>query len=104
MTFRAPTRDLAFALKCAGHSELMASAFPDLDEDTVQAVLGTDSPWPGGRVVLGLDARPRELLLKRHRNSLIGVFAFGVALTMGLSAMVIRRGLAPVTRLSAQPS
>ena len=39
MTFRAPTRDLAFALKAAGHSELLARAFPDLDEDTVAAVL-----------------------------------------------------------------
>ncbi len=39
MTFRAPARDLAFALKAMGHSELLASAFPDLDDDTVQAVL-----------------------------------------------------------------
>ena len=39
MTFRAPARDLAFALKTIGHSELLARAYPDLDEDTVQAVL-----------------------------------------------------------------
>ncbi|WP_293900848.1 acyl-CoA dehydrogenase [Phenylobacterium sp.] len=39
MTFRAPTRDLAFALKAAGHPQLLALAFPDLDDDTVQAVL-----------------------------------------------------------------
>ncbi|MES2722071.1 MAG: acyl-CoA dehydrogenase [Pseudomonadota bacterium] len=39
MTFRAPVRDLAFALKTVGHSALMAQAFPDLDEDTVVAVL-----------------------------------------------------------------
>jgi alkylation response protein AidB-like acyl-CoA dehydrogenase len=39
MTFRAPVRDLAFALKTLGHSELLARAYPDLDEDTVQAVL-----------------------------------------------------------------
>ena len=39
MTFRAPVRDLAFALKTVGHSTLMAQAFPDLDEDTVVAVL-----------------------------------------------------------------
>jgi alkylation response protein AidB-like acyl-CoA dehydrogenase len=39
MTFRAPVRDLAFALKTVGHPQLLASAFPDLDEATVQAVL-----------------------------------------------------------------
>ena len=39
MTFRAPVRDLAFALKTVGHPELLARAFPDLDDDTVQAVL-----------------------------------------------------------------
>src|SRR5687767_612765 len=39
MTFRAPVRDLAFALKTVGHPELIARAFPDLDADTVQAVL-----------------------------------------------------------------
>ncbi|HZZ34553.1 MAG TPA: acyl-CoA dehydrogenase, partial [Caulobacteraceae bacterium] len=39
MTFRAPARDLAFALKVVGHPELLARAFPDLDDDTVQAVL-----------------------------------------------------------------
>jgi len=39
MTYRAPVRDIAFALKMAGHSDLIAQAFPDLDEDTVAAVL-----------------------------------------------------------------
>ncbi len=39
MTFRAPTRDLAFALKTVGHASLISSAFPELDEDTVTAVL-----------------------------------------------------------------
>ena len=39
MTFRAPVRDLAFALKTVGHPDLLARAYPDLDEDTVQAVL-----------------------------------------------------------------
>ncbi len=39
MTFRAPVRDLAFALDVAGHSALIAQAFPDLDTGTVYAVL-----------------------------------------------------------------
>ncbi len=39
MTFRAPVRDLAFALSTVGHDALIASAYPDLDSDTVAAVL-----------------------------------------------------------------
>jgi len=39
MTFRAPARDLAFALRTVGHSDLIAEAFPDLDETVVEAVL-----------------------------------------------------------------
>jgi alkylation response protein AidB-like acyl-CoA dehydrogenase len=39
MTFHAPVRDLAFALSTVGHTDLLARAYPDLDADTVQAVL-----------------------------------------------------------------
>src|SRR5689334_12448709 len=39
MTFHAPVRDLAFALSCVGHDALIARAFPELDAETVQAVL-----------------------------------------------------------------
>ena len=39
MTFRAPVRDLALALRVAGHPALVSGAFPDLDEDTLAAVL-----------------------------------------------------------------
>jgi len=39
MTFRAPVRDIVFALTAAGHDELIAQAFPDLDAETVTAVL-----------------------------------------------------------------
>ncbi|RAK56758.1 acyl-CoA dehydrogenase [Phenylobacterium deserti] len=39
MTFRAPVRDLLFALKTVGHDALIARAFPELDEETVAAVL-----------------------------------------------------------------
>ena len=39
MTFRAPVRDLAFSLKTVGHDSLIARAYPDLDTDTVSAVL-----------------------------------------------------------------
>jgi alkylation response protein AidB-like acyl-CoA dehydrogenase len=39
MTFRAPVRDIAFALETVGHPALLARGFPDLDADTVAAVL-----------------------------------------------------------------
>ena len=39
MTFRAPVRDIAFALQTVGHPALLARAFPDLYADTVAAVL-----------------------------------------------------------------
>jgi hypothetical protein len=39
MTFRAPVRDLAFALSAVGHDALIARAYPDLDTETVAAVL-----------------------------------------------------------------
>ena len=39
MSFRAPVRDLAFALSVVGHDALIAVAYPELDADTVSAVL-----------------------------------------------------------------
>ncbi len=39
MTFRAPVTDLACALQAAGCSQLAARAFPDLDDETVEAIL-----------------------------------------------------------------
>jgi alkylation response protein AidB-like acyl-CoA dehydrogenase len=39
MSFRAPIRDLALALKVAGHPGLISQSFQELDEDTVTAVL-----------------------------------------------------------------
>jgi alkylation response protein AidB-like acyl-CoA dehydrogenase len=39
MSFRAPVRDLALALRAAGHPALITASFAELDEDTVSAVL-----------------------------------------------------------------
>lgn len=39
MSFRAPLRDLALALQIAGHRDLVAQSFAELDEDTLTAVL-----------------------------------------------------------------
>jgi alkylation response protein AidB-like acyl-CoA dehydrogenase len=47
MTFRAPVRELAFALKAAGHDELVAQAFPELDQATVRAVLEAAGAFAG---------------------------------------------------------
>ncbi len=90
--------DEAFDANGFGHAQGANGA----SFDTVQAVLGTDSPWPGGRVVLGLDSRPRDEMLARHRNSLIGVCVLGIVLAAGLSFIAAWRGLAPVKRLSLQ--
>lgn len=40
MTYRAPVRDIAFSLRHAAGFDRLSSAFPDADDDTVQAVLG----------------------------------------------------------------
>jgi alkylation response protein AidB-like acyl-CoA dehydrogenase len=45
MTFRAPLRDLTLALRTAGHPALVAGSFPELDEDTVAAVLEAASAF-----------------------------------------------------------
>src|ERR1700741_194068 len=39
MTFRAPVRELAFALKTAGFEALLETGYPETDFETVQAVL-----------------------------------------------------------------
>jgi two-component system heavy metal sensor histidine kinase CusS len=70
--------------------------------DTLQAELGSESPWPGGRIVLGLDARPREQLLARHQSTLTIVGALAIVLMVFLGAIAAWRGLAPVSRLSQQ--
>ena len=72
------------------------------DFETLRAPLGPDSPWPGGAIELGLNTQPREELLRRHRNALVGIGALGLALTVTLGAVATWRGLAPVKRLSRQ--
>ena len=50
MTFRAPVRDLAFALRTVGHPELLARAYRDLDAGTVQAVLEAAAAFAEGEL------------------------------------------------------
>ena len=80
----------------------LALALDGTPFETIRSELGVESPWPGGQIVLGLDTRPREALLERHRNVLLGICALGVALTVALGALAARRGLVPVKRLSQQ--
>ena len=54
MTYRAPVREIALALEAAGLSEL-APAFPDLDRDTLNAILEAGADFAAG----GQDARGR---------------------------------------------
>lgn len=72
--------------------------------DTMRLAFGADSPWPGGLTVLGLDTRPRDQLLLRHRTALIGVGTAAVAIVVGLSALSARRSLGPAKRLSTLAS
>ncbi len=72
--------------------------------DAVDAVLENATPLPVVRIRVAIDTRPRDQLLASFRNSLIAVGAFGVLLTLSLSALATRRGLAPVKRLSAEAS
>lgn len=55
-----------------------------------------------GTVLIGLDTRPREALMRAHDWNVIFVCALGVVATIGLSAWVARRGLAPLHRLSEE--
>ena len=47
MPFRAPVRDIAFALKVAGHDALVAQAFPELDAETIGAILEAAGDFAG---------------------------------------------------------
>ena len=70
--------------------------------DLLELALPADSPWPGGKLRIGIEARHRERLLDTHLFTLVVVCVLGVVGTVVLSGFVIRRCLAVVTRLSAQ--
>ncbi|MCW5631954.1 MAG: heavy metal sensor histidine kinase [Rubrivivax sp.] len=70
--------------------------------DVAEAPLPSASPWPGGRVRVALESGAREKLLRSHLTTLVLICALGVASTVLLSWLAIRRCLRPVSRLSAQ--
>jgi alkylation response protein AidB-like acyl-CoA dehydrogenase len=69
MTFRAPVRELAFALRAAGHDELVAQAFPDLDQATIEAVLEAAGTF-AGEVLAPLN-RVGDLERARYANGAV---------------------------------
>lgn len=70
--------------------------------DVLEAPLSATAPWPGGRLRIALESQPRESLLRSHWLTLVGVCSLGVGASVVLSWLVVRHGLRPVTRLSAE--
>ena len=69
MTFHPPVRDLALALACAGHDDLISRSFPDLDGDTVRAVL--DSAGAFAAIELAPLNRRGDLQGARYSNGMV---------------------------------
>ena len=68
----------------------------------VRYSLRTGSVLPDALVLVGLDTRPREALMRLFDQATVVVCALGVALTVGLSIWVTRRGLKPLHSLSEE--
>jgi two-component system heavy metal sensor histidine kinase CusS len=83
-----------------GHFRLVRA--DSVPMDGVDAQLLGAEPLGNMQVRVAIDIRPRDELLARYRNVLIGVCALAVLLSLGLSALATWRGLAPVTRLSRE--
>lgn len=65
-------------------------------------VLRPGSTIPSATVLIGLDTRPREALMRAHDQTTVLVCAFGIVVTIGLSVLIARRGLVPLHRLSRE--
>ena len=65
-------------------------------------VLRPGSAISSATVLIGLDTRPRQALMRAHDQTTILVCILGVVVTVGLSVLIARRGLAPLHRLSAE--
>lgn len=68
----------------------------------LQYELRPRSAMPSATVLIGLDTRPREALMRAHGRNTLLVCALGVVATIGLSVWIARRGLAPLHRLSEE--
>jgi two-component system heavy metal sensor histidine kinase CusS len=65
-------------------------------------VLDDNPVVPGARVYIGMDPRPRVVMLARYDESSMAIGALGVLVTVLLSFFVARRGLWPIRRLSGE--
>lgn len=66
----------------------------------VRHALRTGAVLPDAHVLIGLDPRPREALMRTYDRAAVLVCALCVAVTVVLSIAVTRRGLRPLHRLS----
>jgi alkylation response protein AidB-like acyl-CoA dehydrogenase len=69
MSFRAPVRDLAFALKTVGLEALLGEAFPETDAETVEAVLEAAGTF-SGEVLAPLN-RAGDTVGARYANGVV---------------------------------
>ena len=65
-------------------------------------VLRPGSAIPSATVLIGLDTRQRKALMRAHDQTTILVCVLGVVVTIGLSILIARRGLAPLRSLSGE--
>ncbi|RQP21788.1 HAMP domain-containing protein [Albitalea terrae] len=70
----------------------------------VRYALRTGAVLPDAHVLIGLDPRPREALMRTYDQATVLVCALCVAITVVLSIGVTRRGLRPLRRLSDEAS
>ena len=68
----------------------------------LRSVLRPGSAIGSATVLIGLDTRPRQALMRAHDGTTILACVLGVVVTIGLSVLIARRGLAPLRRLSGE--
>jgi len=95
------------AAKAPATRALASGALSIVREDGVvlsglRFTLRPESAMASATVLIGLDTRPREALMRAHDRDVVFVCALGVITTIGLSVWVARRGLAPLHRLSEE--
>lgn len=70
--------------------------------DMLSTPLPATSPWPGGKLSIGLDTGRRKSLLDSHLRTLIAVSGAGVALTALLSWFATRRSHRVIRSISRE--
>jgi two-component system heavy metal sensor histidine kinase CusS len=65
-------------------------------------VLDDNPMFPQARVYIGMDSRPREIMLARYDRSSLVICILGVLVSVLLAFAVTRRGLRPIRQLSRE--